>query len=195
MNIPVKSPENPAPDIGLRDHFLGWQCRLRQHAVRNYEGRPSAGMRPAVFAADGGPLSPALTMVLVETQPGETADRFRHIVRRTHDPAARRDEALRFLSSAYYQTPAKFSDVMTALLTVESELADALVAGTRCLLEFDQFSQGYRIPCDVAALAPGDPAYETTYWHNHMFNAAMPGVVRILAFTPDWRQATANPPV
>ncbi len=28
----------------LRDHFLGWQCRLRQLAVREAGGRPSSGI-------------------------------------------------------------------------------------------------------------------------------------------------------
>ena len=73
--------------------------------------------------------------------------------------------------------------------------AAALRAQAGCVLEFEQFGQSYRIPCAVAALLPDSAAYQVTYWHNHMFNAAMPGAVQILAFTPDWRQATAVPPI
>ena len=35
----------------LRRGFLGWQCRIRQHAMRDGDGRPSDGMRPAVVLA------------------------------------------------------------------------------------------------------------------------------------------------
>jgi hypothetical protein len=35
-------------EAALRDHFLGWQCRIRQYAVRHGGGRPSSGMRPSV---------------------------------------------------------------------------------------------------------------------------------------------------
>ncbi len=179
----------------LRDHFLAWQCRLRQHAVRRYGGRPSSGMRPRVGRADGSEIAPALTLVLVEAEPEDSTALFRHIVRKTNDPERRYRDGLQTLSSAYFQRPANFSDVMTAVFGDDSPFAEALVSEARCVLEFEQFSQSYRIPCGVGALAQDDPAFQATYWHNHMFNPAMPGVVRILAFTPDWRQATANPPV
>ncbi|MFQ5958707.1 MAG: hypothetical protein ACE5LF_04990 [Alphaproteobacteria bacterium] len=179
----------------LRDHFLGWQCRLRQHAVRHYGGRPSPGMRPRVTRADESEIAPAVTVVLVEAEPGDSIALFRHIVRKTHDPERRYRDGLQTLSSAYFQRPGNFSDVMTAVFPVESPLAETMVSEARCVLEFEQFSQSYRIPCGVGALAQDDPAYQATYWHNQMFNPTMPGVVRILAFTPDWRQATASPPI
>ena len=33
---------------GLQQRFLGWQCRLRQIAMRQGEGQPSDGMQPRV---------------------------------------------------------------------------------------------------------------------------------------------------
>ncbi len=179
----------------IRDHFVGWQCRLRQHAMRQHGGRPPPGARPRATAADGAEIAPAVTVVLVEKAPEDSIAACRHIVGKTHDPARRYQEALRLLSASYYQHPASFSDVLTAVFAADSRVADALLAEARCVLEFEQFSQAYRIPCAVTALAPEDPPYQATYWHNHMFNAAMPGTVRILAFTPDWRRATATPPV
>ncbi len=183
------------PEDRLRQHFLGWQCRLRQYAVRKHGGRPQPGMRPRVLRADGAEIAPAITVVLVEAEPDETTAMFRHIVRRTHDPERRYRDALRFLAAAYFQYPRNFADTVTAVFPVDSPLADALVAERDCVLEYAQFSQSYRTPCTVAALAVDDPLYQATYWHNAMFNAAMPGVVRVLAFTPDWRRATAHPPV
>lgn len=62
------------------------------------------------------------------------------------------------------------------------------------MLEFDQFSQRYSIPCTVRPLADSDPAWQATFWHNSLFNPNIPGDVQILAFTPDRSAAAANPP-
>jgi hypothetical protein len=47
----------------------------------------------------------------------------------------------------------------------------------------------------VRALTEDDPAYQATYWHNALFNAGLPGAVRVLGFQPDWALAEADPPV
>ncbi len=195
---PGEQTAGPASEIDaarLRDHFLGWQCRVRQHAVRRHGGRPQPGMRPRVLRADGSEIAEAVTVVLAEAEPEATTATFRHIVRRTHDPAKRYADALGFLAAAYFQYPRNFDDRVAAVFPFDSPLAAALVAERACVLEYAQFNQRYRIPCTIAALAVEDPLYQATYWHNAMFNAAMPGVVRILAFTPDWREAAAYPPV
>ena len=44
----------------MRDAFLGWQCRIRQIAMREYGGQPLAGMRPSVSTRKGKSLSPGL---------------------------------------------------------------------------------------------------------------------------------------
>ncbi len=181
-------------DARIRDHFLGWQCRIREHAMRHHGGRPSPGMRPRVRRPDGTEIATAVTVLLIQAEPEPSTAMFRHIVRKTHDPERRYREALRTLASAYFQHPETFSDVMTALFAVDSSCAEILMAEGRCVLEFEQFGQTYHIPCVVAALAPDHPAYQATYWHNQMFNPSIPGVVRILAFTPEWREAIAVPP-
>lgn len=178
----------------LRHRFLAWQCRVRQHAARQHGGRPSPGMRPRVVAADGRELSPAVTVLLIEREPAATTAEFRHVVRRTHDPERRYRDALALLQDAHFQRPERFSDTMTATFPLDSPTAAALAAAGACVLEFEQFGQSFRLPCGVADLDPADPAHAATYWHNTMFNPAMPGAVRVLAFTPDWRQATAYPP-
>ena len=38
----------PPAQAVIRDHFLGWQCRVRQLAMRQAGGRPTSGMRPEV---------------------------------------------------------------------------------------------------------------------------------------------------
>ena len=43
--------------------FLGWQCRLRQLAMREEEARPTAGMRPSLTVAgqDAGRITVVVT--------------------------------------------------------------------------------------------------------------------------------------
>jgi hypothetical protein len=179
----------------LRDHFLGWQCRIRQHAMRHDAGRPAPGMRPRVMAFDGDELASGITVILIEREPSESIAMFRHICKKTHDPAKRHDEAVRVLSATYYQRPRRFSGILTATFGSDSALTTTLLGADRCVLEFAQFSQRYRLPCAVRDVAQADPAYQASYWHNAMFNPALPPAIRVLAFAPDWLTAEAEPPL
>ena len=152
---------------GLRDGFIGWQCRIRQHAMRVHGGRPSSGMRPRALGAGGREISPGITVLLIEADPGDSIAQFRHVVRQTHDPARRHDAAVRLLSAAYYQIPRGFSDRMTALFSVDSKIAAALLEDGECRLDFDQSGQRYSLPCAVAALAEDEPAFQATYTSGH----------------------------
>ena len=183
-----------AAQAALRDHFLGWQCRLRQLAVREAGGRPSSGMRPEVRLSAAGPPLGAITTLILRREPAEATAQFRHMVRKTQDPAERYASALEMLAAAYYQRPREFSDQLTALFGPGSEIAEPLLAAGHCLLAFEQYSQSYTLPCSVRALAEDDPAYQATYWHNALFNPALPGGVRVLGFQPDWALAEAEPP-
>ena len=188
-------PDRGARAAALRDHFLGWQCRIRQHAVRQDAGRPSAGMRPLV-GLDGGGADPGpVTVLIVKRDPEEETAQFRHLMRKTKDPAERYTNALKFLAASYYQRPAEFFDEMTALFAPDSQVAERLVAAGRCRLDFAQFSQSYALPCTARRLAEDEPAYQATYWHNSLFNPDIPGGVRVLAFQPDWAAGRADPPV
>ncbi len=181
--------------LALRDHFLAWQCRIRQHAVRREGARPGAGMRPRVLDGKGALLAEAITVLIVPREPAETIYRFRHLARRTYDPAERVQKAIETLGEAYFQRPRDFSDQMTALFGPESELASRLLRSEACVLEFAQFSQSYRLPCVVSELSAVDPAWQHTYWHNFLFNPALPPTARILAFSPRWAGAEADPPI
>jgi hypothetical protein len=179
----------------LREHFLGWQCRLRQKAVREDGGRPTAGMRPKVLLAGDEVLAEAMTVLIVEDDSAATTAQFRHIVRKTHDPRQRYDAAIKLLASAYYQHPEDFADRLAALFARDSTVVARLSEATRCVLAFQQYGQSYRLPCAVALLGERDPFWQATYWHNAMFNPAMPPSPMVLAFDPDWAAATAFPPV
>jgi len=174
----------------LRDEFIGWQCRLRQLAVRQDGGRPSAGMRPRVLSPAGDELAAGIIVLIVPAQPEETIKLFRHQVLKTLDPVERWEKALELMSASYFQRPRDFSDVLTALFSGGSGLVDRLLAFGACRLEFAQYAQGYRLPCRVRALAEADAFYQATYWHNRLFNPNPPPEARVLAFAPDWAHAT-----
>jgi hypothetical protein len=189
----ARKPDNivltkPAAEA-LRDQFIGWQCRVRQLAARQAGGRPSAGMRPRATTPEGAELAPGVVVLIVETEPDASTTLFRYQYLKTQDPNERYEKILEILQASYFQQPAGFSDVMTALFAARSPPAARLLAHGRCTLEFEEYAQGYRIPCAVAALAEEHPFYQATYWHNRMFNPNLPAAPAILSFTPDWTHA------
>src|SRR5829696_3720655 len=132
----------------LRDEFIGWQCKLRRQAMRGAGGRPSDGMRPRVLDADGDTIDDTLTVLLARDDSATTAKSFEFQYKRTHDPLDRYEKIVAFLSADYYQHADHFTGVMTALLG-ETPTRQQLLEKRRCILSFHQFSQGYRVPCDV----------------------------------------------
>jgi hypothetical protein len=174
----------------LRDEFIGWQCKLRRQAMRGAGGRPSDGMRPRVFDAEGGLVADALTVLLARTDSATIAKGFQFQFKCTHDPLDRYEKAVTFLSADYYQHPANFTGVMTALVGAGTSTLRRLLGHRQCVLVFQQFSQGYRVPCDVQIVVPEDSLFKATYWHNAMFNANLPPEVTVVAFMPDWVYAS-----
>jgi len=189
----MASSQAPAADR-LRDHFLAWQCRVRQYAMRHAGGRPTSGMRPAVALGSGQPLA-RVTVLIVHREPEQTVAELRHIVKKTFDPAERYASGLRLLQAHYYQHPGAFSDEMTALFGPAVDVVERLLAARHCVLEFEQYSQRYRIPCAVRRLPGSHPAFQATYWHNSLFNPNIPSGIRVLAFAPEWAGAEADPPI
>jgi len=146
----------------IRDGFFGWQCRIRQIAMRQAGGRPSPGMRPRVLDGSGRELSSALTVLIIPRDPAESTDFFRFQVLKTADPRDLYERALGYLQADYFQRPVRFSDLLTAAFPAQSELAASLVTDGKCVLEFDQFSQRYRLPCAVFEAETGEVIREAT---------------------------------
>ncbi len=176
----------------LRDEFIGWQCRIRQLAVRQAGGKPLPAMRPRATTHAGDLVADAITVLIVPREPDESTKLFRHQVLKTHDPVERYDKALEIQAASYFQQPRQFSDVMTALFGPDSSVAGRLLDLGGCVLEFEQFGQAYRIPCHVAALGESHPFHQATYWHNRLFNPNLPPGTQVLAFTPDWSHANGR---
>lgn len=182
----------PAPHP-LRDAFLRWQCRVRQMAMRENSGRPDEAITPAVFLRDEvEPLGHVITVL--NKAPGYTlTPELMHMSARTNDPAQRRDQAIQFLSAAYYQKPHEFSDMLTATFPPGSPGAAAIREADRVRLVFDAFAQRFDLRCKVWRLAPHNPFHQATIAHNQLFNPAIPGGTEVLGFEPDWASSTADP--
>ena len=179
----------------LRDSFLRWQCRIRQIAMRSRDGRPSAGMTPLVSAADPSASGARIITVLCKRPEHSVTMEFRHMARRTHDPAERRDSALKFFAERYYQTAGEFSDIATASFAPDSGTAQALLSDRECRLAFEQFSQRFDLRCTVRRLSRNNPLREATFWHNLLFNPRLDADCIILGFEPDWAKSEADPPL
>ena len=182
-------------DTEFRDRFLAWQCRIRQIAMRKGGGRPTEGMRPRAVAPNGRVISPAVTILLVRREPEESTGFFRYQLRKTKDPRLAYERGLAYLQSNYFQYPTDFSDEMTALFVKQSAVAATLIDEAKCLLEFTQFSQNYKLRCTIRTLSPDNPACQATVWHNRLFNPNIPSEIHVLAFRPDWQSAQADPAI
>lgn len=180
-------------DHPLRDGFLRWQCRVRQMMMREERGRPGDAVMPALTLAGADePMGHIVTVLSKSPQYSKTPE-LMHMVRRTMDPAQRREAALTLFSETYYQKAGEFSDILTATFPPDSPGAAEIRAAGQVTLSFDAYSQRYDLACRVWALAEHNPLFQATYWHNLLFNPALPADTVILGFEPDWSQSSANP--
>ena len=169
----------------LMKQFIGWQCRIRQHVVRKNQGIPSQGMRPDLYI-DGIHIT-TLNVQIVKSDADEIIQELRFMVKKTQDPQARYENALKYFSEYYYQLPEEFSDQLTAVFPLYSALAKRLNTVGHAELRFFQGNQDYCLACTVSELVESDETYQATYWHNSLFNPTMPGKVCMLSFQPDWQ--------
>ncbi len=170
----------------LREQFFAWQCRIRQMAMREDEGRPSPGMCPKLLTTNDEVLADRTITLILRGAPEESTEFFKFQVQRNHDPNEVRKKTLIYLQSTHYHGPREFMDCLTALYGENSELANELVNLGKCVLEFKQFNQGYRLHFSVSRLELGSAEHSATIWHNRCFNPNIPDTVEILKFEPDW---------
>ncbi len=141
-------------------------------------------MRPELELANqaAGPVN----VQIVKRHSEEVTREFRFMAQKTRDCQARYENAVRFLAEYYYQIPDEFDEELTAVYAIDSVMARQIVEIGQCILCFDQGNQQYDLHCTARFLGRQSAKYQATYWHNHLFNPAMPGVVRIIGFMPDW---------
>ncbi len=180
-------------DHPLKQAFLKWQCRVRQMAMRDNFGRPDDGITPVVIlGGTSEPMGHVITILNKVPQFSLTPE-LEHMARQTNDPAQRRDKALQFLSSSYYQKSEEFSDLLTATFPAKSPGAARIRSANRCTLVFDAFNQRFDLACKVWKLVPRNPVYRATIAHNQLFNPDISPETTVLGFEPDWTNSTSHP--
>ena len=182
-------------DHPLRLAFLKWQCRVRQIAMREKEGRPDDAIMPAVILpGQDQPLGHVITVM--NKSPGySVTPELQHMAAKTNDPAQRREQALQFLSASHYQKAAEFSDILTATFPPGSPGAAQIRAAETCRLVFEAYSQRFDLTCKVWHLAPHNLLHQATMAHNTLFNPALHPDTEVLGFEPDWNRCEADPPI
>ena len=180
-------------DDDLKRQFLGWQCRLRQIAMRQHGGRPSAGMSPKVLDSDGTVIMPAMTVVLIPKKPKKHTKFFEFQVQKSPDPRQTYEAALKMFQGEYFQKPGSFSDLLAAQFAAGSNVARDLLDMRQCILEFSQFSQTWKMRCDVRLLTRDDAIRQHVLAHNRLFNRNVASDAVVLAMAPQWHSANTDP--
>ena len=179
--------------LPIQNYFIGWQCRVRELALRNEEGRPNGGMRPQIALKNGEVVFPAATLLILPDHPEQTIRQFRFMALKTQDPKERYTKALLLLAARFYQNAEDFSGAMSGIFSRTSEEMKALEKHQYCVMEFDYQQQAFKIPCHVSASPKNEPVYEFTYWHNYLFNPNLSPEVKVLHFKPDWSKTVSDP--
>ncbi|MFN0193861.1 MAG: hypothetical protein ACKVP5_18120 [Aestuariivirga sp.] len=149
------------------------------------------GMRPRAFSKKGEMLSTGFMTLLVPDEPGEALSFLKFQGQKTADPKATREAVLRYLAGDFYQLPELFSDRLTAVHAADSETAAVLLKHKEVLLDFEQFSQAFRMFAKVKKLAPQDEVHDFSLWHARGFNRNIPNDAVVVTFAPDWRSAVS----
>ena len=186
MNSVAPIHENSGTVLPLRDKFMGWQCRVRQIAMRETMGRPNDAIAPVVYLEAGSEPLGQIVTVICKLQIHSKTPELRHIFKHTNDPAQRRDKALQFLSETYFQKHREFSDMLVATFIPDSYVAEALEKAVKCCLEFNAYGHQFKLKCKVTRLRPSHPNYQATWWHNLLFNPKLNPNILILGFEPNW---------
>jgi hypothetical protein len=179
----------------IRDYFLGWQCRIRQVSAREYEGQPLAAMRPRVSSVKGEVLLPAMAVLLLPELPAESTAFFRFQIQKNFEHQRAREAAIKYLGGDFYQEPELFTDELTAVFGTGSDTAAKLLKLKEVALDFEQFSQSFRMFCKVRRIKTAEDAHQASLWQSRLFNPNIPNDAEVLGFRPDWKTAQAEPMV
>jgi len=114
----------------LRDKFLKWQCRVRQMAMRENEGRPDDAIMPEVFLSGEDETIGQIITLLNKTPASSMIPEMLHMARKTNDPALIRSQAIQFLAATYFQKHRSFSDLLTSVFLPGSPPPIAVPSGS-----------------------------------------------------------------
>lgn len=150
-------------------------------------------MRPRVSTRKGETILPAMVILLVPDDPAPSTAFFRFQVQKTNEAQKARESGTKYLAADFYQLPELFAEEMTAVFGAASPTAAALVKARDVVLDFEQFSQRYRMFCRVRRLPARSLARQSSLWQTRLFNPNVPNDAEVLGFTPEWKSAVADP--
>ncbi len=178
-----------------RDLFLKWQCHIRQISIRQMDGMPDDAMMPTLrFKHLAEPMGQIITLIN-KTKNYSVVPEMRHMAKKTNDVSQIRQEALKFFAEAYYQKPATFSDILTATFVPNSLGAKKIYKKNQCILHFSAYAQEFDLQCKVWRFEKHHHLYQSTWWHNKLFNSSLHPDTEVLGFEVDWESSTAAPDI
>ena len=176
----------------VKKSFLKWQCRVRQICMRESGGRPDQSISPTVKLNSSSRGVGQLITIINKNPEYSVTSELIHIRKKNLDPASRREQAVRFLSSSYYQKYSEFSATLTGTFLPNSSLMKVLFAVGKCILIFEAYNQKYQLNCTVSKLAKTDYLHKATIAHNELFNSYLHPKTEVLAFEPIWKLSFAS---
>ena len=191
MNMPTQIETEPET-LKMRRSFIKWQCRVRQIAMRECGGRPDDSVTPEVKLAKVGSSFGAVITLIHKLPQFSVTSELQHMAKKTFDLSQKREQAIQFLSSTFYQKHAEFSDILTSTFKPNSRGAARIAESECCTLIFDAFNQRYEIACGVKILDCQDPLHQSTVAHNILFNPLLHPKTIILAFQPNWAKSSSS---
>lgn len=177
----------------LETRFLKWQCRARQIAVRENDGRPDQAIMPEIKIDKNKKAIGSIITILNKKSEFSKEPELNHIYAHTHDPLQRREKALKLLCETYYQKNNEFSPTLTATFATESKHVKNIINAKQCILTFNAYNQEFILKCKIKKIKKNEYEYKATIAHNRLFNPNIKPDTIILGFTPVWNQSSANP--
>ena len=179
-----------ATNSDVSNRFVYWQCQIRKHSARELEYRPTSGIYPALFL-DEEKIGHVITLLVPRT-PAHDISQLQHIYNKTYDPNKRREGALKYLQSEFYQVPAEFNGELTVLAAKKASWVDSVLQAAAVRLVFEQDSRQWQLPCNMQLLADDDLRWQFTLAHNQLFSHALTNDIQVLHFNPVWDSAKEN---
>ena len=90
-------------DPSEQERFIKFQCRARQMIMRDNFGKPDESIIPKLYLSDQkDPICRIITLIHKLPEFSLLSELI-HIAKKTNDPSQRREQAVKLLSSSYYQ--------------------------------------------------------------------------------------------
>ncbi len=173
----------------LREKFLKWQCRVRQIIMREDFGKPNNSIMPSVKLINSQEDLGHIITIISKDIPFSHVPEIMHMAKSVIDPMQRRDKAVQYFSSTYFQKHREFSDIITSTFSPNSFGALKIIKSKECLLIFEAYNQYFELFCEAKQLKKDDPFYISTWWHNSLFNPSLHPETIILSFNIDWSKS------